>query len=134
MHETSPVADLALQLLHTSPAGLELPASAKARLVATLADIDDRAALLDAMRALVSLAHHLDRHGGRAAAKTLLEVASTGLPALEESSTPKTLDRLHDRARSFARFDDRAPARAPPAVFTFTRESSPFRRLPARLR
>lgn len=132
---THPIADLALRSLLRGPRGLELAASARAPLVEALAAVShQREPLVAAVEALVSLAHYLDAHEGAAAAKALLEVASTAIDALAATSTPRALDRMQDRARAFARFDARTPApRAPMAVFASAREPSPFRRAPRRV-
>jgi hypothetical protein len=127
------LADLALQHLTTDGAAYTLSTAAQQALTAQLAATP--AADLDAaVRALVSLAHFLARRHGPQAARALLEVASTAIKRLREASTPRTLDRLQDRARHFARFHahDSGP-RAPSAVYTTSRAPSPFRRVPARV-
>ncbi len=126
-----PIADLALQLLSKSAAGFELSVAAQRRLEAAVAGRSADRALV---KALVEVAYFLHRQGAPRAAQALLAIAEGAAEALRAASTPRKLDRLQDRARTFARFDGRSAALcAPQQTFVAVRAPSPFRRAPARV-
>jgi hypothetical protein len=101
-----PLADLALQLLSSGvDEAYAYDKKAVEKLVVALRPYLGSAELRPAVEALVVVARHLsEKLKSKKAGAALIQVASTAIEALKAQSPRAQMERVQNRARSFARF------------------------------